>query len=50
MQWEVNDWNRQAVEFYDHIGATSVGETRLVKEMTGEALTWISQTRAVHRG
>jgi GNAT superfamily N-acetyltransferase len=43
MQWEVNEWNRQAVEFYDHIGSTSVSDTRLVKEMTGEALTALAK-------
>ena len=43
MQWEVNKWNRQAVEFYDRIGSTSVGDTRLVKEMTGEALTTLAK-------
>lgn len=43
MQWEVNEWNRQAVEFYDRIGSTSVSGTRLVKEMTGEALTALAK-------
>jgi GNAT superfamily N-acetyltransferase len=43
MQWEVNEWNRQAVGFYDRIGSTSVGDTRLVKEMTGEALTALAK-------
>ena len=43
MQWEVNDWNRQAVEFYDRIGSTPVSDTRLVKEMTGEALTALAK-------
>jgi GNAT superfamily N-acetyltransferase len=43
MQWEVNDWNSQAIEFYDHIGSTPVGDTRLVKEMTGDALTSLAK-------
>jgi hypothetical protein len=29
----------RAIEFYDGIGATPVGATRLVKELHGEALT-----------
>jgi GNAT superfamily N-acetyltransferase len=43
MQWEVNDWNRQAIEFYDRIGSTPVSGTRLVKEMTGDALTALAK-------
>jgi len=43
MQWDVNVWNRQAVAFYDRIGSTSVSDTRLVKEMTGEALTALAK-------
>jgi GNAT superfamily N-acetyltransferase len=43
MQWDVHEWNRQAVEFYDHIGSTPVSDTRLVKEMTGEALTALAK-------
>ena len=43
MQWEVNEWNRQAVEFYDRIGSTSVCDSRLVKEMTSEALTALAK-------
>jgi|SRR3954447_14947735 len=43
MQWEVNDWNRQAVEFYEHIGSTPVSDTRLVKEITGDALTALAK-------
>ena len=39
MQWEVNEWNMQAIEFYDRIGATPVSATRLMKELHGEALT-----------
>jgi hypothetical protein len=35
---DVHEWNRQAVEFYDRIGSTSVSDGRLVREMTGEAL------------
>jgi ribosomal protein S18 acetylase RimI-like enzyme len=43
MQWEANDWNRQAIELYDHIGSTPVSDTRLVKEMTGDALTALAK-------
>ena len=35
----VNEWNTQAIEFYDRIGATPVSATRLTKELHGEALT-----------
>jgi GNAT superfamily N-acetyltransferase len=43
MQWEVNESNRRAVKFYDRLGSTSVGNTRLAKEMTGEALTALAK-------
>jgi len=43
MQWDVHEWNTQAVAFYDHIGSTSVSDGRLVKEMTGEALTALAK-------
>jgi GNAT superfamily N-acetyltransferase len=39
MQWDVNEWNKQAIGFYDRIGATPVSATRLMKELHGEALT-----------
>jgi GNAT superfamily N-acetyltransferase len=43
MQWDVHEWNTQAVAFYDHIGSTPVSDGRLVKEMTGEALTALAK-------
>jgi len=30
MRWEVLDWNRQAIEFYQKLGATFLDERRLV--------------------
>ena len=39
IQWDVNESNTQAIEFYDRIGATPVSATRLTKELHGEALT-----------
>jgi GNAT superfamily N-acetyltransferase len=39
LQWDVNEWNTQAIEFYNRIGATPVSATRLTKELHGEALT-----------
>jgi GNAT superfamily N-acetyltransferase len=37
MRWEVLDWNRQAIEFYNNLGATFLEEWKLVM-LIGDAL------------
>jgi GNAT superfamily N-acetyltransferase len=39
IQWDVNEWNMKAIQFYNRIGATTVSATRLMKGLHGEALT-----------
>src|SRR5712691_9578211 len=42
MRWEVLDWNRPAIEFYEKLGATFLNERRAVA-FDGEALRRVAQ-------
>jgi GNAT superfamily N-acetyltransferase len=41
-EWTVLDWNQQAIDFYENIGATVLPEWRIVR-MTGAALSKLAQ-------
>jgi GNAT superfamily N-acetyltransferase len=42
MQWEVLDWNRPSIEFYERIGGKFMDEWRLVS-LTGDALQKVAE-------
>lgn len=42
-EWVVLDWNRNAIDFYEHHGAEILDDWRLVR-VTGEALQRLAQT------
>ncbi|ATF85092.1 MULTISPECIES: GNAT family N-acetyltransferase [Burkholderia] len=41
-EWTVLDWNRQAIDFYERMGATVLSDWRVVR-VTGEALDALAQ-------
>jgi GNAT superfamily N-acetyltransferase len=43
VQWDVHNWNTQAIEFYRHIGAEQLGADRFMNELTGDALTALAR-------
>lgn len=44
LRWEVLDWNRPAIEFYERLGATFLNERRVVT-FEGEALNRVAESK-----
>ena len=44
LRWEVLDWNRPAIEFYEKLGATLLNERRVVT-FDGEALKRVAESK-----
>ena len=48
LRWEVLDWNRPAIEFYEKLGATFLNERKAVA-FDGEALRRVASEFSLHK-